>query len=164
MRVFGKAMVKVGASLVFGGQFHFLQGYEKWRKGCIIYALGNYCFSPIGMSCGDTSWICHPLSRKVGIACVEFDKTGICAVAWHYLQQPSNSLLLSEDRSPQRGRSHQSRVAQMKRSDWVYRRLYQMNVFKWDLIDYISMHGGIWKALTTLRFRHLRKLGIWISK
>jgi hypothetical protein len=163
MRKFGRSMIESGASLVFGGQFHILQGYEMWRKGCIMYALGNYCFSPVGMSCGDAFWISHPLTRKVGIASVEFDKTGIAAVAWHYLQQPQNSLLLVEDQAPQRRRRHLSRIGELKKSDRAYRRLYQLNVFKWDIIDYISMYGGVWKALTRLRFKHLRKILGWIG-
>lgn len=163
MRRFARSIIDAGASLVYGGQFHIMQGYETWESGCILYALGNYCFSPVGMSCGDTSWTGHPLSRKVGVACLDFHKTGPAGIAWRYFQQPEGSLLLFEDPSLGRRRSHLSRAAQLKRTEVAYRAIHRMNVVKWDVIDYIHMYGGVWRAVKRLRLRHVRRFLAWVG-
>jgi hypothetical protein len=156
MRTFGKAMIENGARLLYGGQFHFLLGYEMWKKGCIIYSLGNYCFSPVGMSCGNEYWAGPPLERQVGVACLSFDKNGITSLEWKYFRQGEKSLLLREDTGAERRRRHMSLCADLKKDDRKYSKIYRANVRKWDFIDYVRSKGGWWNAALSARPRHFR--------
>jgi Putative enzyme of poly-gamma-glutamate biosynthesis (capsule formation) len=48
-QVFARACIDEGASVTIGHHPHRLQGIEKYKKGLILYSLGNFNFMPCGV-------------------------------------------------------------------------------------------------------------------
>ena len=160
MRQFGRSLAEAGASVVFGGQTHVVLGSEMWRGGVVIYSLGNYCCSPVGLSCGDAQRTPHPLTKKGAVASIRFAKNAVERVSWKYVRQSERSLFIEEDTSDRVRQRHAELSRALTLDERAFLRVYRWNTRKWSIHAHLDAHGGWWGAIAGLRWRH----PLWVCR
>lgn len=146
--------VEAGARIVACHHPHCLQGYERFKQGCIFYSLGNFLFA--GLKGRETlQWPKN--SRRTAVATCAISKSDVERVHLTHLYQ--SGLILKWDDTPSR-KKKQNRLNQpLELPDAKYRRLWRRETFwQWLVIApfrFIKNSGGLRKALSRITWQHI---------
>jgi len=161
-RILARRMIEAGATIVFGGHAHCVQGDEACGSGHIYYSLGNFIFGRLPVEPGHAGHDWPADSRKVGVAVCRLGRRRVDSACWRFLVQ--DEMLLRPDDTYRRRRLQERLSCPLARSDGALRRAFKREILWRKLLlpglQRVKQSGGLIGALCAIRMRHFR----WIGK
>ena len=159
-RRLARRAVEAGATVVVGHHAHRLQGFERWRQGCIFYSLGNFAFGRVD----GRPW--PVVSRRSGVAECVVSSDGVGAARIVPLLQTGARVEL-DDRAYRR-RLQRALNVPLGWPDGVYRMIRKAELlYQWGpgaVARFLARSGGLRNAARRLSWNHVRAAVMVLAK